>query len=126
MLTYTISISTHSTLLRYSLVLSEYLSNHSTCPDTRPDTINTRPRRRPSVKLKTYRPGNEARLYHADSIENIGARDAFPIPFLYYLWLKCYVTFVSLPYKAMRRLGKHTTYEFQTHVELDAPSVMCS
>ncbi len=26
----------------------------------------------------------------------------------------------------MRRLGKHTTYEFQTHVELDAPSVMCS
>ncbi len=39
----------------------------------------------------------------------------------------CYVTFVnSLPYKAMRRLGKHTTYEFQTHVELDAPSVMCS
>ncbi len=34
----------------------------------------------------------------------------------------CYVTFVnSLPYKAMRRLGKHTTYEFQTHVELDAP-----
>ncbi len=39
----------------------------------------------------------------------------------------CYVTFVnSLPYKAMRRLGKHTTYEFQTHIELDAPSVMCS
>ncbi len=38
----------------------------------------------------------------------------------------CYETFVnSLPYKAMRRLGKHTTYEFQTHVELDAPSVMC-
>ncbi len=37
----------------------------------------------------------------------------------------CYVTFVnSLPYKAMRRLGKHTTYEFQTHVELDAPSVL--
>ncbi len=36
----------------------------------------------------------------------------------------CYVN--SLPYKAMRRLGKHTTYEFQTHVELDAPSVMCS
>ncbi len=31
-----------------------------------------------------------------------------------------------LPYKAMRRLGKHTTYKFQTHVELDAPSVMCS
>ena len=60
MLTYTISVSTHSTLLRYSLVLSEYLSNHSTCPDTRPDTINTRPRRRPSVKLETYRPGNEA------------------------------------------------------------------
>ena len=27
----------------------------------------------------------------------------------------------------MRRLGKHTpTYEFQIHVELDAPSVMCS
>ncbi len=26
----------------------------------------------------------------------------------------------------MRRLGKHMTYEFQTHVELDAPSVMCS
>ncbi len=24
----------------------------------------------------------------------------------------------------MRRLGKHTTYEFQTHIELDAPSVM--
>ncbi len=58
MITYTISVSTHSTLLRYSVVLSEYLSNHSTCPDTRPDTINTRPR---SVKLETYRPGNEAR-----------------------------------------------------------------
>ena len=39
----------------------------------------------------------------------------------------CCVTFVnSLPYKAMRRLGKHTTYEFQTNVELDALSVMCS
>ncbi len=38
----------------------------------------------------------------------------------------CYVTLNSLPYKAMRRLGKHTTYEFQTHIELDAPSVICS
>ena len=57
MLTYTISVSIRSTLLRYSLVLSEYLSNHSTCPDTRPDTINTR---RPSVQLETYRPGIEA------------------------------------------------------------------
>ena len=63
MLTYTISVSIRSTLLRYSLFLSEYLSNHSnhsTCPDTRPDTINTRPRRRPSVQLETDRPGIEA------------------------------------------------------------------
>ncbi len=37
----------------------------------------------------------------------------------------CYVTFVkSLVGNAA--LGKHTTYEFQTHFELDAPSVMCS
>ncbi len=48
MLTYTISVSIRSTLLRYSLVLSEYLINHSTCPDT----INTRPSRRPSVQLE--------------------------------------------------------------------------
>ena len=37
MLTYTISVSIRSTLLRYSLFFSEYLknhSNHSTCPDT--------------------------------------------------------------------------------------------
>ena len=64
MLTYTISVSIRSTLLRYSLFFSEYLSNHSnhsTCPDTRPDTINTRPRRRPSVQLETDRPGIEAR-----------------------------------------------------------------
>ena len=63
MLTYTISVSIRSTLLRYSLFFSEYLSNHSnhsTCPDTRPDTINTRPRRRPSVQLETDRPGIEA------------------------------------------------------------------
>ncbi len=57
MLPHTISVSVRSTLLRYSLVLSEYLSNHSTCPDTRPDT---RPRRRPSVQLETDRPGIEA------------------------------------------------------------------
>ena len=59
MLTYTISVSIRSTLL----VSSEYLSNHSTCPDTRPDTINTRLRRRPSrpsVQLETNRPGVEA------------------------------------------------------------------
>ena len=63
MLTYTISVSIRSTLLRYSLFFSEYLSNHSnhsTRPDTRPDTINTRPRRRPSVQLETDRPGIEA------------------------------------------------------------------
>ncbi len=63
MLTYTISVSIRYTLLRYSLFLSEYLSNHSnhsTCPDTLPDTINTRPRRRPSVQLETDRPGIEA------------------------------------------------------------------
>ena len=60
MLTYTISVSIRSTLLRYSLVLSEYLSNHSTCPDTHPDTINTRPRKRPSVQLETDRPGVES------------------------------------------------------------------
>ena len=60
MLTYTVSVSIRSTLLRYSLFLSEYLSNHSTYPDTRPDTINTRPRRRPSVQLETDRPGIEA------------------------------------------------------------------
>ncbi len=52
MLTYTISVSIRSTLLRYSLVLSEYLSNHSTCPNT----INIRPRRRPSVQLEMDRP----------------------------------------------------------------------
>ena len=55
MLTYTISVSIRSTLLRYSLFSSEYLSNHSTCPDTRPDTINNRPRKRPSVQLETNR-----------------------------------------------------------------------
>ena len=61
MLTYTISVSIRSTLLRYSLVLSEYLSNHSTCPDTRPDTINTRPRRRP-IALHWRQIGLESRL----------------------------------------------------------------
>ena len=65
MLTYTISVSIRSTLLRYSLVLSEYLSNHSTCPDTRPDTVNTRPRRRRSVQLETDWPGIEARFAQA-------------------------------------------------------------
>ncbi len=59
MLTYTISVSIRSTLLRYSLFFSEYLSNHS----TRPDTINTRLRRRPSVQLETDRPGIEAITY---------------------------------------------------------------
>ena len=61
MLTYTISVSIRSTLLRYSLFFSEYLSNHS----TRPDTINTRPRRRPSVQLETDRPGIEATIFSA-------------------------------------------------------------
>ncbi len=65
MLTYTISVSIRSTLLRYSFVLSEYLSNHSTCPDTRPDIINTRPRRRPSVQLETDWPGIEASMHAA-------------------------------------------------------------
>ncbi len=54
--------------LRNSLVLSEYLSNHS----TRPDTINTRPRRRPSVKLETYWPGDEARRRLASNPRRLG------------------------------------------------------
>ncbi len=64
MLTYTISVlfapcsGIRSFLAKY---LSNH-SNHSTCPDTRPDTINTRPRRRPSVQLEMDRPGIEARL----------------------------------------------------------------
>ncbi len=29
---------------------------------------------------------NRKWMCHPDSVENIGARDAFPIPFLYYLW----------------------------------------
>ncbi len=61
MLTYTISVSIRSTLLRYSLFLSEYLSNHS----NHSTTINTRPRRRPSVQLETDRPGIEANVFTA-------------------------------------------------------------
>ncbi len=88
MLTYTIrlSVSIHSTLLRYSLVLSEYLSNHSTCPDTRPDTINTRLRKRPSVQLETDQPGIEANTVLA-----------------------------HFSYKAMRCSGKHMRCDFRTH-----------
>ncbi len=39
-------------------------SGHATSSNcTRPDTINTRPRRRPSIQLETDRRGIEARLY---------------------------------------------------------------
>ncbi len=57
--TYTISVKS----LRNSLFFSDYLSEVEPIrarPDTRPDTINTRPRRRPSVQLETDRPGIEA------------------------------------------------------------------
>ena len=85
MLTYTISVSIRSTLLRYSLFLSEYLSNHSnhsTCPDTRPDTINTRPRRRPSVQLETDRPGIEATGVSAQpsTVQSTGSMWRSPLP----------------------------------------------
>ena len=62
MLTYTISVlfTPPCSGIRSFLAYLSNHSNHSTCPDTRPDTINTRPRRRPSVQLETDRPGIEA------------------------------------------------------------------
>ncbi len=58
-------------------------SGHATSSNcTRPDTINTRPRRRPSVQLETDRRGIEARLYlssvYAFYMQLMGAHDPFP------------------------------------------------
>ncbi len=80
MLTYTISVSIRSTLLRYSLVLSEYLS--------KVEQIQHMPRYTPrynqyqaeeatySVTLETNRPGIEAKLQtdcsHLDIAEKMG------------------------------------------------------
>ncbi len=63
------------TNLEAILILSQFSIDHmdliiitKSRPDTRPDTINTRPRRRPSVQLETDRPGIEARILQAMNI----------------------------------------------------------